>query len=376
LDKPAFKWGTLVVAALFGGIVAMACWIMLTDPKAVDFVSFWAAGKMAAGGAGAQIYDIEAHRAVERTAIDIGGLMPFPYPPPFALFVAPFGLLPYGIAFTAWIAVTGALYALAVRPWMPPRLALAQPAILINGFIGQNAFLTSALFLAGTRLLATHPMAGGAVLGLLVIKPQLALMLPVAMIAGRQWRAIAGAVFSVSAALLLGLVALGASAYASFFELLGAYSGFVAASRWPWHELASVYALLRYFDLPAGIALAIHGAVVAGAAAMVWQAWRQDRPGKVAILAAATLLFPPYLLSYDGVLLALPVAWLLIEAKRPWIAGLVWALSLLTVGSVAGFYAFPNSVPLAAIISLIAIHGPWRLRRSDARLAAPSAAAP
>jgi hypothetical protein len=48
----------VAVAALFCGIIAAACWIMLTDPKPVDFLSFWAAGRMVAEGAGAQIYDI------------------------------------------------------------------------------------------------------------------------------------------------------------------------------------------------------------------------------------------------------------------------------------------------------------------------------
>ena len=366
MDRPVLKWATLVVAALFGGIIAFACWIMVTEPKTVDFVSFWAAGKMVAGGAGAQIYDVAVHRAVEREAVELVGLMPFPYPPPFALLLAPFGALPYGLGFTAWIVATGALFAVAARAWMPPRLAFAQPAVLVNGFIGQNAFLTSALFLAGIRLLATRPMAGGAVLGLLVIKPQLALMLPVAMIAGRHWSAIAGAVLSVSAALLAGLLALGVGAYIAFFEQLSAYTGFVAASRWPWHELASVYALLSYFGAPAALALTVHGLVAAVAAAAVWRAWRRDHPGKAPILAAATLLVPPYLLTYDGVLLALPVAWLLLDGKRPALAALVWALSLLTVGSVAGFYNLPNTLPLAALVSLAAICLPSAKGNGDA----------
>ena len=74
---------TVALAALFCGIIAATCWIMLTDPKPVDFLSFWAAGRMVAEGAGAQIYDIEAHRAVERTVSAVG-ILPFPYPPPFA----------------------------------------------------------------------------------------------------------------------------------------------------------------------------------------------------------------------------------------------------------------------------------------------------
>src|SRR4030095_4446526 len=124
------------VAALFGGIIAAVCWAIWTQPRSVDFISFWAVGRMLLQGAGAAMYDIDAHRAVERSAVAYVGLMPFPYPPPFALIVAPFGALPYGAAFGACVAVTIALYLIAARRWMPPLLALAQPSVLVHGFIG------------------------------------------------------------------------------------------------------------------------------------------------------------------------------------------------------------------------------------------------
>jgi hypothetical protein len=356
---------TVAVAALFCGIIAAACWVMLTDPKPVDFLSFWAAGRMAAEGAGAQIYDIEAHRAVEQTVSAVG-ILPFPYPPPFALVLAPFGLLPFGLGFTAWVALTGLFYVFAARPWMQDRLALAQPSVLVNGFIGQNAFLTSGFFLAGLHLLKTRPLIAGAVLGLLVIKPQLAVMLPVAMIAGRYWQAVAGGALSAVALLLVGLAALGAASYAAFFEMLSTYTGFVAQSRWPWRELASVYALLRYFGLAAGIAMTVHVAVAAVAAAMVWQSWRQDRPGKEAVLAAATLLATPYLLTNDAGLLGLPVAWLLLTGSRPVAALLIWGFALLSVVAIAGLYELPNMLSLGAMLALVACYLPQHAKKKAA----------
>lgn len=342
---------------------------MLTDPKPVDFLSFWAAGRMVAEGAGAQIYDIEAHRAVEQTVSAVG-ILPFPYPPPFALMLAPFGLLPFGFGFTAWVALTGAFYVFAARPWMRDRLALAQPSMLVNGFIGQNAFLTSGIFLAGLHLLKTRPLMAGAVLGLLIIKPQLAVMLPVAMIAGRHWHAIAGGALSAFLLLLVGLVTLGSASYAAFFEMLSTYTDFVAQSRWPWREIASVYALLRYFGLAAGIAMSIHVAVAAVAALMVWQSWRRDRPGKEAVVAAAALLASPYLLTYDGVLLALPMAWLLLSGSRT-LALLIWGLALLSVFAIAGLFPLPNMLSLGAIIAMFACYMPQSAKKRGRRLTAP-----
>ena len=72
------------------------------------------------------------------------------------------------------------------------------------------------------------------------------------------------------------------------------------------------------------------------------------------MLAAATLLGPPYLLSYDAVLLALPIALLL--DRRPALGLSVWTLSLIPVGAIFGFYEFPNTIPLAALLALVAIY--------------------
>ena len=112
--------GALGVGALFAGIVAAVCVILWQQPKPIDFLSFWAAGKMVLAGNSAGIYDIAAHHAVERSATPVGTL-PFPYPPPFALIVAPFALLPFGAAFAAWLLVTGGLYMTAAREWMRRR---------------------------------------------------------------------------------------------------------------------------------------------------------------------------------------------------------------------------------------------------------------
>lgn len=355
MENRIIRGAIFAFATLFSGIVGAACWVIWTRSYSVDFVSFWAAGRMLLEGAGPAIYDIDAHRAVERSAVGKIGLMPFPYPPPFGLIVAPFGALPYEVAFTFWVVVTVALYLLAAGAWMPRLLALAQPGVLVNGFIGQAGFLTSALFMAGTGLIGKRPMLGGALLGMLVVKPQLALLLPLALAAGRQWRAFAGAALSSTALLIAALPVVGIEGYAAFLNLASTFAGYVTAGRWPWHELASVYALLSYFAVPRTIAIAVHLAIAVGAAALVWRAWSGDHPGKVATLAAATLLIPPYLLTYDGLILALPIAFLLIEGRRLQFAVAVWLLSLLPVGAVFGVYEAPNTLPLAALLALLAI---------------------
>jgi hypothetical protein len=74
----------------------------------------------------------------------------------------------------------------------------------------------------------------------------------------------------------------------------------------------------------------------------------------VPILAAATLLIPPYLFTYDALLLTIPLGWLFRQQKGGAAFIAIWIFSLLPV--VAYFTAFPNTIPLAAMLSLWALH--------------------
>lgn len=349
----AIDAAALVAAVIVGAIVVAACVLVWRQAQQVDFVEFWAAGKMVLGGNSSGVYDIAAHHAVERSAVPSIRILPFPYPPPFALLLVPFAIFPFQLSFSLWVLGTGALYLFVASQWMRPRLALAQPSALINGFIGQSAFLTSALFFGGVLLLPSWPAVGGALFGALIIKPHLGIMIPIALVAGRQWRAIGGAALSGLALLAVGWIFTGTSSYQGFVAMMPRIGHFIAEGRASWHELASVFAFLRYFGVPGSVALALHAAVALAAAIVLWRAWRADRHGKEAMLATATLLGSPYLQSYDALLLALPFAWLL--ARAPALAILVWLLAVLPVGAIFGLYDLPNTMPLAALLSLIAI---------------------
>lgn len=345
-----------MVAAVFIGLIATACWINFVDPKPVDFVSFWAAAQLALGGDGRAVYDIAAHRAIEMAAAPFNGLNPFPYPPPFLLIVIPFGLLPYGTAFAAWVVATGLLYVAAASRHFRPGIALAYPAVVSNALVGQNGLLTSAIFLFGTRWLDLRPILAGAILGFMVVKPQLALLLPIALIAGRYWLVIASAAASSVALLAVAMLAFGVGAYQGFLHILPVYAEFMSAGRWPWNELASPFGFARYLGASAATALTIHAAIAAMATAIVWRAWRLHWKERVPILAAATVLIPPYLFSYDALLLVLPLASLLSKQPRTWLVALIWALSALPLATNFGLFDAPNGLPVAAAILLVRMY--------------------
>jgi hypothetical protein len=322
---------------------------------APDFLSFWAAGRLASHGDAAVAYDMARHHSVELQGSTKAGALPFAYPPPFLFFVLPFGVLPFAIAFAAWIAITAFLYVLSLRGVGMGRYSLAQAAAAANLIIGQNGFLTAAIFIRGTDLIARRPLLAGAILGLLVIKPQLAMLLPVALLAGREWRAMLGGLISSCALLAIGLLLFGADAYRGFFVMLHQLPHWLSSGRLPWGELASPFAFLRFFGVPQTPALIAHGAVALGAAVLTARAWALKLEQRIAILAAASLLMTPYLFTYDALLLTVPLAWTMKHNQRAAFIAL-WLLSLLPLGGYFG--DFPNTIPLAALVALWVLHRP------------------
>jgi len=330
-------------AAFCVAVVAAACGTVLVSYPEVDFYSFWNSSRLIFEGRIADVYGPQPSA--------LGELMPLAYPPPFLLFIALAGLIPFGFSFCAWVAGTGLLYVYASRA--PKRVALGNPTAAFNGFVGQNGFLTTAIILFGLHALRKNPAIGGAILGVMIIKPQLALLLPVAVIAGRLWAAIPAAIASAAFLLAASALIFGLESYRGFFEVLPAYQAFLAGGRWPWERLASVFAFMHWFGAAETLAWAVHALVALAAAVLVWLAWRRDWEARIPILAAASLLVSPYLFTYDAVLLIAPLAWL--AGKRPaWALGLA-ALSALPLVQALGFYSGPNTTSVTAILSLACI---------------------
>jgi hypothetical protein len=182
------------------------------------------------------------------------------------------------------------------------------------------------------------------------------LLIPIALVAARAWRALGGAALSSVALLLVALLLFGARAYESFFRILPHYSAFMVGNSWPWNELASAFALARFFGVTPGAAWVIQGATAAIAAIVVFRSWRLGFDGKVPILAAATLLVPPYLFTYDALLLVVPLGWWVRDRRHPYLVAVIWCLCLLPVAGYFSLYRGPNTIPIAAMISLWALY--------------------
>lgn len=356
--RPSVRWNRTVAVAfaiLFLIVGAWSATMNFLHPTGMDFLDFWAAGRLVLQGHPELAYNIAVHGAVENTIAHIGGRMPFPYPPPFLAIVTPFALIPYGLAMILWVAATALFYALASSRILPPAYAFGIGPALIDLVIGQNGFLICGIFIIGLSLIGSAPFAAGLILGLMILKPQLALLLPIAMLAGREWRVIAGAIVSTSLLLLLGFVLFGLKAYEGFWNILPYYVDMLRHGRQPWNELASPFALARYVHAPQTPALVIHGLIALAAALVTARAWWLKLDERVPILAAATMLVPPYFFTYDALMIAIPIGWLL-KQRRDSMLAFVWLCCFIPITTYFSPWVAPNFISIAAVACLWALH--------------------
>src|SRR5215472_883500 len=197
--------------------------VPLSRPVSTDFVSFYAAGALADAGTPALAYDQAAHYALEEAASAAGvEYRYFYYPPVFLLLCAALARLPYLAAFLVFEAATLLFYLIVARRVLHEGGAsvfvplLAFPAVFWTLGLGQNAFLTAALFGAATLSIDRRPILAGLLFGVLCYKPHLGLLLPIALLAGHHWRALGAAFASAAALCAFSLVLFGWETWHAF----------------------------------------------------------------------------------------------------------------------------------------------------------------
>jgi hypothetical protein len=359
---------SLLASALFF-VTCLSVFSNFVHPRETDFLAYWAAAKLAANGHPQAAYDPAAIAAVQATVILSHVRMPFGYPPAFLLLIVPLGLIPCAIAFAGWIVATGTAYLAAARRLFPGHgwiAAAAFPPVVVSGIIGQNGLLTAALVMAAATALPRRPFIAGLFMGCLVIKPQLALLYPLAFVAGGQWRAFAGAAVAATGLSLLALLSFGPGTYMAMGHEAALFASIVTSGNTGWYKMASVYSALRLAGLGNQPAWACHILVALAAAAMTAIVWRgrHDLSAKMAVLVAASMLVSPCLYVYDTVVLLIPLLWLLGQGEsRRWLVPL-WLLPIPSIAQNWGFNRSIDLMPLLPIALLLLIGRRLRPRRS------------
>lgn len=287
-------------------------------PRLNDFAGVWTAGELVREGQPAAAYDWQAHhgKQLQLRGEERGEFYPWPYPPTFLAVAALLAALPFGVSMLVWLAATLSAYVAVLTRitghFTGALVLLAMPITLLNSFPGQNGFLSAALLGGGLSLMRVRPFLGGILIGLLTYKPHLGLMVPVALIAACQWRAVAGATLSALSLVLVALALYGSGPWHGFVEQISRIGATVGTVDWS-YKFQSVYGLGRSIGLASGPALALNAAAGLAVAGLLVHIWRRDTPYdlKAASLAVACTLASPYIFIYDLTLLCVALAFLL-----------------------------------------------------------------
>lgn len=302
-----------------GGLVSIYWFFrQAMGPQGSDFLAFWSAGRMAAQGEAGAAYDPAALGAVQ-AATGFHGVFAFVNPPPLLLAIWPLGLADYPAAWIAWVAATYLLWLLVTRR-LYPELSwpiTAFPGALLAAWHAQTGLLTSAIQGGGALWLRERPFRAGLCFGALIVKPHLAVLVPIALIAGRQWRAVAGAALSVFGLLGMAWLVFGTETMLAYPRAWAVSDYLLSRGNDVFFlRQTTIYAMVRIIA-GSGPASWFQAAATLGAAAITWLAWRRPGPleGRIALLFAATPLATPYLFAYDLPFLVIPVCWLVTTAR-------------------------------------------------------------
>jgi hypothetical protein len=298
--------------------LVVALWAVVTRPALnTDFLAFFSFPRFAAAHPVAQIYQAAKLQDFQQALYPgFHSFYPFLYPPTFLLVGWWLKFCSFPVAQGIWTAAGALLLLLACWVFFAParRFAmvamLASPASLINFMTGETAYFTSALLLFGCGTLRRFPVWAGVAFGLLTLKPQLGVLVPFALVACGQWRAIWAA-----AAVTAGLIALSCLAFPPGLWLVWArtlpvyQAQYFSGSGLNLNILVTPAANLVALGASPAAAWAVQlAASVAVACGVFWCFRRARWPLALAALLCGGFLAVPHAYAYDTIPLSAALA--------------------------------------------------------------------
>lgn len=334
------------------------------QPLGIDFLPLWTAAR-ALLDHGANVYDFQAITERQHWLVPLRfGLRPFVYPPSALPWFLPFGLLSFPTANLLW-TLGGALACLAASILAPARRRYAAaafvvlaPAFSLGLIVGQTTFLIATLLVLAVCRLETRPYLAGALLGLAAtIKPTALVLAPLCLVAGRHYRALAGAMVAGAAVGLLAVAAFGLQAWFDWLAALPRFNDDVLARPGLLRNMLTPTSAALRLGLDGAPLLAVRiiaAAVAATLAALVFRRTGDWRP-RLIVMAGGALLISPYSMTYESLLLAPAVAAILVASQRgTGVPGLVLYGALAAAGM-----TYTGPYGLAAVVILTGLGAAW-----------------
>ena len=261
------------------------------------------------------LYDLSAQKAAIESLGSGFNPQPFISPPPLAWLVTPLLALPFPFALAVWTVL---LLAALVWTWYllaptEPVVKAAHLALWLGLFpvafgvmVGQpGALVAAAVATAWWLLRHERPVWGGLALSLLVLKPQLALLIPLCLLVSGHAKTFGAWLVATLLLVLASLALLGPEGVARYRDLL-------ALTQTPAWDITRRYSISG----PLGLGPLLNVAQVVVLVATLFAAWRQRGRGPEVPIAAGivgSLLFSPYLAFQDFLMLVV-AAWLGLRA--------------------------------------------------------------
>jgi hypothetical protein len=297
-------------------------------PVRNDFRLDYAAATIGVKQGYGRLYDLAAQAAA------IEGLgrgfnpQPFISPPPLAWLVTPLLLLPFQAALVVWTLL---LLAALVWTWYllapPGRFVRAAHLVLLLGvfpvafgiMVGQpGAWVAAAVASAWWLIKHDHPVWAGLVLSLIILKPQLALLVPLCLLVSGHARTFGA---WLVASLFIGLVTLAVLGPGG----LALYRDVLAQTSTPAWDITRQYSISGHL----GLGLPLHVVQVLVVAVALLAAWRHRVQGPeipIAAGIAGSLLATPYL-GFQDFLMLIVAGWLVLRSGAT-----AWQVGLMVVG--------------------------------------------
>jgi hypothetical protein len=339
-----------------------------------DFLNTWMGGRSALADGPSAWFDFRIYNNVLSELVGVTESYFWSYPPHILLFIWPFGLMPYLLAFALWTVLGLALFVYVASTAGVERKHLLfvafAPAVTMNAVIGQNGFFAAALLIGGLANLDRRPVLSGVLFGILTIKPQLGLLLPLVLVVTGRWRTILSAATTTVVLVLATAWLYGADIWTAYLRQVVPQQHYLQehGADMLFLQIPSAFYAARLVGLPSASAWVVQAIVSAAAVAAVVWAFRSRREPvlSMALLITATFLVTPYSMNYDMVVLGWVLA-LLRQRKNNepvdhYLIISVWALP------VAMMLAGLIYVPLAILVLLaFAVRLLWQLAQSEAR---------
>src|SRR6202140_5590822 len=306
----------------------------------IDFHTYLAAAMVGLQQGWSHVYDQGLVAAAQKHLVPGQWSQPFLSPPTVAWLVAPLTVFPYWTAFGIWavfslVALAAALAWSGVSTgacrWIAVLGALTPWWVLYAGNLGQVVPLVAAGGVLAWRLVRDDKeIAAGVLLSVIFLKPNTAILVPVALLAARRYRVFAA---WLAAGGLLAVIALLVLGPEGFF-------GYVNQLRSPLPSGADALTLKGAIGATGVVAALLRVLIVGIVLATAFRL--RASPGLVVPIGiVGSLIVSPYLHASDLCLLA-AAAWMVWEERT----NVAWRIALAVGWFVASPFLFlPSSAP-------------------------------